>query len=244
MNLRNKVVLITGGAKRIGKVLVETFAEHGARVVFTYRQSGVEAQVLVRKLTQRGLHVISYRSELGILRDVKRVLKKIEQTWGCVDILINCASDFYPTPLKKMTEKDWDYFMRVNLKGSFLYAWQAGLQMKKKGEGKIINLADWAAKRVMKDYLPYCVSKTGVVGLTRALAVELAPEVCVNAIAPGPVLPPDKTTASERRALAKSVPLLRLGSPTDIAEAALFLVEQTDYITGTVLTVDGGRLLF
>ncbi len=243
MNLRNKVVLITGGAKRIGKALVETFAEHGARVAFTYRQSSKEAKVLTRKLQSRGLHVESYRSELGVLRDVQRVLKKIEQTWGGVDILINSASDFYPTPFKKITEKNWDYFMRVNLKGSFLYAWQAGLQMKKKGAGKIINLADWAADRPMKNYLPYSVSKTGVVGLTKALAVELAPEVCVNAIAPGPVLPPDKTSARQKQALAKSVPLLRIGSPSDIAEAALFLIEQTDYITGTVLNVDGGRLL-
>lgn len=240
MDLANKTVLITGGAKRIGRCLVEQFAKLGLRVAFTYRSSEKEAKGLAKTL--KGNAVQIYRAELGEKNDVKKIQKDLQKKWGGVDILINSASDFYSTPLLNLTEQDWHHFIKVNLTGPFLFAWIFGLEMKKKGTGKIINIADWAAEKPCKNYLPYGVSKTGLLGLTKALACELAPEVCVNAISPGPVLPPSGASASEIKKLAQSVPLKKIGSAIDVAQAALYLA-QADYVTGSILTVDGGRLI-
>ena len=243
MNLQNKVVLITGGARRGGRCLVENFASRGARIAFTYRTSKRDAELLVKHLQENDTAPLFYRPESGNLTHVKNILADLKKKWGGVDVLINNASDFYRTPFEKITEKDWDHFMEVNLKGTFLFAWQAGLMMKKRGFGKIVNIADWAGERPYKNYLPYCVSKSGVIGLTKALARELAPEVCVNAISPGPVLPLEGSTGTDQKKLIENLPLKKIGSPQDIAEATLFLVERTDFATGAVLPVDGGRMI-
>lgn len=244
MSLDNKVVLITGGAKRIGKALVEGFAKRGAWVAFTYNTSQTEAKALETSLKANGCNVMALKARLGVEADVDRALERIEDEWGGPDILINSASDFYATPLSKITAKDWEHFIQINLVGSAFFAWKTGVSMKKRGFGKIINIADWASERPYKNYLPYTVSKSGILGLTKGLALELAPEVCVNAISPGPILPPEKSTDADKKELAESVPLKRIGSPNDILTAALFLADEANYVTGAVLPVEGGRLLF
>lgn len=227
----------------MGRCLVENFARRGARIAFTYKTSKKDADLMVKHLYKNEVPAVAYPAEMGKLNDVAKILKDLKKRWGGIDVLINNAADFYRTPLEKITEKDWDHFMTVNLKGSFLFAWQAGLEMKKKGFGKIVNIADWAGERPYRNYLPYCVSKSGIIGLTKALAKELAPEVCVNAVSPGPVLPLTGTTNADQKKLIRNLPLKKIGSPRDIAEATLFLVEKTDFATGTVLAVDGGRLI-
>ncbi|TMB12430.1 MAG: SDR family oxidoreductase, partial [Deltaproteobacteria bacterium] len=137
----------------------------------------------------------------------------------------------------------WDASLDVNLKAPFLLAWHLGRAMRTRGRGRIVNLADWAGERPYADYLPYCVSKAGVVSLTKALAKALAPAVQVNAVAPGPVMPPEDLTPSEREAIVRATPLRRFGTPEDVARCVRFLVEEADFTTGAVYLVDGGRLI-
>ena len=164
------------------------------------------------------------------------------RAFGRIDILVNSAAIFYRTPIATLTEADWDRFLTVNLKAPFLLCRRAGALMSRQGSGKIVNVADIAGTKVWAEYIPYSVSKAGLLALTTGLAKALAPAVQVNAIAPGTVLLPDGSSAEERvRALAR-VPLQRLGSPEDIARAAVYLI-QSDFVTGEVLTVDGGQRL-
>ena len=137
----------------------------------------------------------------------------------------------------------WDASLDVNLKAPFLLSWALGRAMRARGGGRIVNLADWAGERPYNDYLPYCVSKAGIACLTKALAKALAPEVQVNAVAPGPVLPPDDVGPAERQAITRATPLKRIGTPEDVARCVRFLVEEADFSTGAIFLVDGGRLI-
>jgi len=137
----------------------------------------------------------------------------------------------------------WDASLDVNLKAPFLLSWTIGRAMRARGRGRIVNLADWAGERPYNDYLPYCVAKAGVICLTKALAKALAPEVQVNAVAPGPVMPPDDLGPDERKAIVRATPLKRIGSPDDVARCVRFLAEEADFSTGAVYLVDGGRLI-
>ena len=155
-------------------------------------------------------------------------------------MLVASAALFKRTPFATLTEADWDFHIDANLKGPFLFAHEASRQMR---SGKIILFADWAALRPYRHYLPYLVAKAGIICLTKALAKELAPNVQVNAIAPGPVLLPADFAAGERRNVRDATLVKRLGSPQDIVNSVLFLIEGSDFITGHTLVVDGGRLI-
>ena len=169
-------------------------------------------------------------------------MTRIRQRFGSLDVLVNSAANFQRTPFPTLSERDWDTALDTNLKGPFLCALYASRLMRRRG-GKIINLADWAGVRPYRDYLPYCVSKSGVIGLTKALAKELAPAIQVNAISPGPILPPPGMSRRERARIVKRVPLQRWGSPQDIVNTVLFLIEGTDFMTGSTIFVDGGQLI-
>jgi len=164
------------------------------------------------------------------------------RAFGRIDILVNSAAIFYRTPFPTLTEADWDRFLAVNLKAPFLLCRQVGEIMCRQGYGKIVNVADIAGVKVWGDFIPYSVSKAGLLALTTGLAKALAPAVQVNAICPGTVLLPDGSTTEEQVRAVERVPLRRLGAPEDIARAALYLVE-SDFVTGEVLTVDGGQRL-
>lgn len=243
MILHDRVVLITGGAKRIGHALALGAAKRGARIAFSYRSSLSEARGLLKALERQGTQALAVRADLMRAGDVKRMVDRVAKHFGRLDVLINSAANFDRVPYAKITEHHWDRAMDANLKGSFLCAWHASLVMRKHGGGKIINFADWAGVRPYKDYLPYCVSKAGVIGLTKALARELAPDIQVVAIAPGPILPPPDMSAAARRRVAKRVPLKRWGDPQDIVNTALFLIQDTDFMTGSTVFVDGGQLV-
>jgi pteridine reductase len=242
MELKGKTVLITGAAKRVGRTIALTLARQGAHVLIHYGQSQKEAQELAGAIADLGVPSALFQADLSNTSECLNLIEEVSRDHS-VDVLINNASIFPRTPLGQMTDEDWDRNMAVNLKAPFTFGLHFGQQMKKKGRGKVINIIDWSAYRPYKNYLPYCVSKGGLVTLTQALALELAPEVQVNGVAPGPVLPPEEYSQKEKEQLKHVTPLQKLGTPEDVAKTVQFLIEGSDFITGQVTFVDGGRMI-
>ncbi|MFH1857843.1 MAG: SDR family oxidoreductase [Candidatus Omnitrophota bacterium] len=243
MRIQGSVALVTGSADRIGRAIALALAEKGAHVVIHYRRSAQAAKETVRACQRCGVRAIAIRADLTRAREVGRLFREIRSRFKRLDILINNAALFSKTPFFRCRESDWDLTLDTNLKGSFLCAQSAARLMVKKGCGKIINIADWSGIRPYTNYLPYCVSKAGVIALTKALALELAPKIQVACIAPGPVLLPKHFTKEEAKSIKGKLPLKRIGSPQDIAQTVLFLLEGTDFITGSTIVVDGGELI-
>jgi NAD(P)-dependent dehydrogenase (short-subunit alcohol dehydrogenase family) len=243
MELRGRWALVTGAAKRVGRAIARELARHGANVVVHYHTSAAEAASAVQELEALGVQAFALRAELARTEDVTQLARDVELRTGGVAVLVNNASNYFRVPFDELTEPVWDLSLDVNLKAPFLLSWHLGRAMKARGEGRIINLADWAAERPYNDYLPYCVSKAGIICLTKALAKALAPEVQVNAVSPGPVLPPDDVGAAERQGIVRATPLKRFGTPDDVARCVRFLAEEADFSTGAVFLVDGGRLI-
>lgn len=236
MNLTGKTALVTGAGKRVGREIALGLARRGANVVVHYNSSATAARRVVAEIKALGVNAIAVKADQTNGRQVRAAVKKA----GKIDVLVASAAVFERTPFKTLTEADWDFHIDANLKGPFLFALEVGRQMK---TGKMIFFADWAAIRPYRNYLPYLVAKAGIICLTKALAKELAPGVQVNAIAPGPVLLPPDFTAKETRQVIDATVVKRLGSPQDIVNSVLFLIEGSDFITGHVLVVDGGRLI-
>ena len=234
---------MTGAAKRVGRATALELAACGMNVVVHYHTSAEEAAATVRELEVLGVRACALAADLGRTSDVARLAADAERHSGGLTVLVNNASNYLRVPFDQLTEAVWDASLDTNLKAPFLLAWHIGRGMRARGGGHIVNLADWAAERPYRDYLPYCVSKAGMIGLTRALAKELAPEVQVNAVAPGPVMPPDGMPVAEREAIARATPLRRLGTPEDVARCVRFLVEEASFSTGATFYVDGGRLI-
>lgn len=243
MELSGKGALVTGGARRIGRALAVALARRGCRVAITYRASAREAAATVREIERWGGRGVAVRVDQRNPRQVTAGVRAILRRFGRVDILINNASSFYPTPLGKVTLAQWNDLLSANLAGPWWFAQALGPRMKRQGSGKIINITDVSVSSPWTDYLPYCAAKGGLTTLTLGLAKALAPRVQVNAIAPGPILFPSDVTPSQRRQALKKTLLRRVGSPADIVAAALFLLEGSDFVTGVVLPVDGGRRL-
>ncbi len=242
MEIEGKVALVTGGARRLGRGIALALAERGAELVIHYRDSEREAQEVLALLKKAGGKPVAVQGDVSISADVDRIVETAMRAFGRIEILVNNAAVFCRTPFQQLTEADWDRLLDVNLKGPFLLCRQVGAIMLRQGQGKIINLADIAGLKVWAEFIPYSVSKAGLLALTRGLAKALAPAVQVNAIAPGAVLLPPGTSPEEEERAIRRIPLERLGSPEDIARAAVYLVEN-DFITGEVLSVDGGQHL-
>ena len=243
MRLEKRVVLVTGGAKRIGRSLALALARRGARVVVNYRYSSEDAEAAVREILALGGEALAVPGDVSKASEVDRMVHAAVERFGRIDVLVNNAAVYFKTPFAQLTEADWDLTFGINLKGTFLCARAVAPGMLERGEGKIINFADWAGMRPYRDYLPYCVSKAGVVALTQALAQELAPAVQVNCIAPGPILLPEDVDEDEREKIIRATPLQRLGSPEDVIQTVLYLIEGTDFVTGGTYLVDGGRFI-
>jgi pteridine reductase len=243
MELAGRWALVTGAAKRIGRTIARTLAERGANVVVHYHTSAAEAADAVRELTGLGVQAVAIGADLGRSDDVRVLAREAEAVSGGLAVLVNNASNYLRVPFAELTEEVWDASLDVNLKAPFLLAWPIGLAMKRRGVGAIVNLGDWAGERPYVNYLPYSVSKAGIACLTKALAKELAPEVRVNAVAPGPVLAPDDMSDAERQAITRVTPLRRFGTPEDVARCVRFLAEEADFTTGAIYHVDGGRLV-
>src|SRR2546428_154915 len=243
MELRGRWGLVTGAARRIGRSIALALAGRGLNVIVHYNASADAAAATVREIEALGVRALALPADLGRADDVVRLAREAEARSGGVDVLVNNASNYLRAPFDELSEAIWDASLDVNLKAPFLLAWHLGRAMKARGRGRIVNLADWAGERPYADYLPYCVSKAGVICLTKALAKALAPAVQVNAVSPGPVLPPEDLTPSEREAIVRATPLHRFGTPEDVARCVRFLVDEADFTTGAVYPVDGGRLI-
>ncbi|MBI2335248.1 MAG: SDR family oxidoreductase [Deltaproteobacteria bacterium] len=241
MQLKGVRVLITGAGRRVGKVLALTLAQSGARLVVHYHRSRHEAQMLRKQILAQGGEVVLVQGDLSKEASLQLLAQKAWQAFGGLDVLINNASNFYPTPLGKTKFSEWDDLFAVNARAPYFLSQSLGLKMKKRGRGKIINIADWAALRPYTGYIPYCAAKAALVGLSQGLAKSLAPEVQVNTVLPGPVMwPADLGSKVKKEVLAKT-PLKCIGRPEDIANTVKFLIEGTDYMTGALVHVDGGR---
>jgi pteridine reductase len=243
MELKGKAALVTGGGRRVGRAIALALAGRGASIAVHYRNSQREADEVVAAVTKLGGKASAFRADLEKVGDIEKMIAAVLAGFGRIDVLINSASVFEKKPLDEVSERDWDVHLDTNLKAPFFLSKFAGAAMRRQGAGKVVNIGDWAGIRPYKDYLPYTVSKTGIIGLTRALAKALAPEVQVNCVALGPVLPPDDYEPAEVERLKRATLTNRLGTPEDVARAVLFFCEGTDFATGATLVLDGGRLI-
>lgn len=237
------VILITGAARRVGAEIARTLHKAGASLMLHYRHSTEEVAALAEVLNQKraGSTAIA-QAELTEVAALERVVAQTLETFQRLDGLVNNASSFFPTPVGKIDETDWDNLVGSNFKGP-LFLSQAAAPHLRESRGAIVNITDIHAERPLKNYPLYCAAKAGLLGLTRALALELGPEVRVNAVSPGPVAWPEGETFSlaERDAIIDHTLLKRAGAPADIAGAVKFLLMDAPYVTGQVLNVDGGR---
>jgi pteridine reductase len=240
--LQDKVVLITGAARRVGAVIARRLHAAGAQLVIHYHRSASEAQALAAELN--AIRPTSVTPLGGNLLDLKVLNSLVEATiarHGHLDILVNNASTFYPTPVGTITPAQWDDLMGTNLRAP-LFLSQAAAPHLKERAGLILNIADIHGLRPLRHHTVYSPAKAGLIMLTQSLARELAPEVRVNAIAPGPVEFPEAGLTEEmKQAIIDKTLLKRRGSPDDIARAALFFASEAPYVTGQILAVDGGR---
>jgi NAD(P)-dependent dehydrogenase (short-subunit alcohol dehydrogenase family) len=243
MELQGKVALVTGAGKRVGRAIALCLAARGCALAVHYRTSRKEAQDVVGEITGKAGRARAFGADLASVNEIEAMVQAVLGAFGRIDIVVNCASVFYRKPLEEVDEHDWDLNLDVNLKAPFFLSKFAGLAMRRQGAGKIVNIGDWAGFRPYNNYLPYTVSKSGLIGLTRALAKALAPEVQVNCVALGPVMPPEEYDPREVRSLAEGTLLGRIGTPEDVANAVLFFCEGTDFATGATLLLDGGRLI-
>jgi NAD(P)-dependent dehydrogenase (short-subunit alcohol dehydrogenase family) len=243
MRLAGRVALVTGGARRVGRVLARTLAERGCDVALTYLTSAREAREMAAEIRGIGRRALAIRVDQRRPAEVRRAVAEVVSRLGRLDILINSASSFRAAPLEKITPAQWEEALAANLSGPWWFARESALRMKAQGQGRIINILDISVLSPWTECLPYSAAKGGLWTLTLGLAKALAPRVQVNGIAPGPILPPlSLSGAAKRRALKKTL-LKRWGSPQDIAAAMLYLLEGGDFVTGAILPVDGGRRL-
>ncbi len=243
MDIKDRGVLITGG-KRIGAGVAIELARRGADIALVYHRSKTEADQTSERVREHGRRAVVVQGDLSRAADCARAVEEAAIGLGRLDILVNMASIYVERPYDELTEADWDANMNVDLKAAFLCTRAAVPHMRKQGGGRIINFSDWLAvsdRPRYKGYLPYYVAKAGVMGLTEALALELADDsILVNAIAPGPILAPATLDADEFEAVEKSTPLGRWGGEEEIAKAVVALID-TNFITGETIRVDGGR---
>jgi len=242
--LQGKVVLITGGARRVGAAICRYLHANGASIMVHYRTSAKEARALQAELNlKRADSVALIQADLLNLPLLPNLVSDTVKRFGKLDVVINNASSFFPTVVGEINNKAWDDLIGTNLKAP-LFLLQAAAAQLKKNHGCIVNIVDIHAERPMKNYVVYSTAKAGLVNLTRSLARELAPEVRVNGVAPGAIIwPEDEAWSDElsRQRIINSTLLKRVGEPEDIAKAVSFLINDAPYITGQIIAVDGGR---
>ena len=240
----NKTVFITGAAKRIGKEIALSFKELGWNIIIHYNSSEEDALNLAKEINNTNKNsAITVQGNLDVQEDVNGIIKEVLNAFPSVDLLINNASTFYPTPIDDISEEHWKKLVGSNLKGP-LFLIQGLKQKLKESKGSIINITDTNLSKGVANYSIYSAAKAGLESITKGLARELAPEIKVNAIAPGAMLePPDVTWTEEQKSkIVDSIPLKRMGSEKDIADVVKFLAH-SQYITGQIIKVDGGRSL-
>ena len=244
ISLSGKVALVTGASHRIGATIVRTLHAEGMNIILHYRRSRDAAQKIQQELNeQREESVILIQADLSETAKISEMVREAVKGWGRIDVIVNNASSFYPTPVGDIDENVWDDLIGSNLKAP-LFLSQAAAPYLKQQHGCIVNITDIHADRPLKSHTVYSIAKAGLVMMTKSLARELGPEVRVNAVAPGAILWPenDIDDVTKKRIVSGTV-LKRQGSPDDIARTVRFLIKDANYITGQILNVDGGRTL-
>ena len=242
MDLRGKVALVTGGAVRVGRAIALALADAGADIVINYHSSADAAVKTAGEIEARGRQALAYQADVSQGDQVQALVAAAVERFGRLDVLVNSASLWRRTPWPELTEADWDQLVDVDLKGPFLCAKTASPHLVAHGDGAIVNIIDLSAFTPMPSMIPHSAAKAGLLNMTYGLAMALAPDVRVNAIAPGPVLPPPEYDEKQMAAVARRTLLGRWGKAEDVASTVVFLVE-SNYITGAVIPVDGGQRL-
>ena len=240
ISLAGKAALVTGAAKRLGRHVALRLAKEGADVVVHYHSSAAEAQAAVAEINAFGRRAVALQADLGKVTDIRRLVDEAGKRFGRLDVLVNSAANFLPGSIISTTEEVWDAALDTNVKAGFFCA-QAAAPLLRRSKGVIVNFADAGGLTGWPGFIPHSISKAGVVMLTKVLAKALAPEVRVNAIAPGTITMPGDPPEWEAD-FVKLAPLRRTGTPEDVADAVSYLVH-AEFITGHVLVVDGGRSL-
>ena len=242
MRLEGAGALVTGAGRRIGQAIAIGLARAGCDVAVHYHGSASGAEQTVRAIRGAGRRAELVQADLtdphaarGLADQAERVLKRL-------DVVVNSAAIMVRQPVEDVTPDSWDATLDLNLRATFFVS-QGAIPHLRRAKGKIVNIADLAGLEPWPAYVPHCISKAGVVMLTKALARALAPDIAVNAIAPGAVLLPEEWDEQSREHIRETTPLNRLGTPADVVAAVRFLLADTDYVTGTVLVIDGGRLI-
>ncbi len=243
MILKNKIALVTGSGVRLGQAIAVQLGKLGMRVALHYHQSLHGVKETASLLPGGEALNPLFQADLRDVSQIEQMVEQIEHQVGPISVLINNAADFFPTPIFSTTEKDWDQLFSLNLKAPFFLTQSVAECMKSRGEGKIINLVDVSGERPWVGFLPYCSSKAGLISLTKGFAKALAPEIQVNGIAPGTVLPPPDHSEMDYNLSVEHSLLKRIGSAEDISQAVHYLI-QSDFVTGTILPVDGGRSVY
>ena len=240
-SLAGKVALVTGAGKRIGRSVALRLASEGADVIVNYRDSKAEAGEVVARISAAGRRGMAIQADVAKRADVLAMFAAIEKEFGRLDILVNNVGMFFAAKFEELTEEQWDTILDTNLKSQFLCSQAAAPMLRRSGHGRIVNFASLGGMLPWPAYTHYCVSKAGVIMLTRCLARALAPEITVNAIAPGTIsFPNDSPNIAED--FIQRAPLHRTGTPQDIEDAVVFLARSA-FVTGQIIVVDGGRSL-
>jgi len=238
--LEGQVALVTGGGRRIGRAIALALGRSGASVIVNYNQSKAGALATAREIEQMGAQAVALRADISRPAQVQAMFRAIRKRFNRLDVLVNNAAVFFEGTLEKLTEKDWDRILGINLKGTFFCAQAAARIMQRRRHGRIINISSLGGLQAWPGHMHYCASKAAVIMLTRCLAKTLAPYIQVNSVAPGTILfPGDRPERIEKER--RSTLLRRPGRPEDIAETVLFLATQGEFITGQVFVVDGGK---
>ena len=244
MDVAGKVALLTGGA-RIGQTVAHALAQRRCGLALTYRSSRDAAEATAAAARAAGVHTLVLRADVTDEAQVVAAVRQVEQVLGRLDFLVNLASTYERTPLESAGARTFSDALDANARSAWLFAIHTAPAMRRAGGGRIVNVSDWlpvSGRPLYTGYTPYYTSKAAVAALTQSLALELAPDVLVNAVAPGPILAPPGLTAEENAAVLGLTPLRRWGGAEEIAKAVVFLIE-TDFITGECIRVDGGRHL-
>ncbi|TMG75237.1 MAG: pteridine reductase [Betaproteobacteria bacterium] len=242
-SLSGKVVLVTGGAKRVGAAIARRLHREGANLMLHYRGSEREANALRGELNAaRADSVALVQADLLDLAGLSEIVRNTVNRFERLDALVNNASTFFPTPVGEMTQATWESLISANLRAPLFLSQAAAPHLKKTG-GTIVNITDIHAERPLKNYVIYSVAKAGLVGLTRSLARELGPEVRVNGVAPGAIIWPEDGSWDDltRQRIVSHTVLRRTGDPDDVARAVYYLIAEAPYVTGEIIAVDGGR---
>jgi len=238
-SLQGRVALVTGGARRVGKAIALALAGRGADVVVHYNSGESEAAETATELRALGVRAATLRGDLTDNTVAQGLPQRAHDALGSLDILVNSAAMMLRTPIAEVDVAQWDAMFHLNLRAPFFIA-QSAAPLLRERQGVIVNIADLAAYETWPAYVPHAITKAGVVQMTRGLARALAPEIRVNAVAPGAVLLPEEWDDGTAARLVATTPLARLGSAEDVAQAVVYLCEAS-YVTGEVLIVDGGR---